>query len=104
MNRPYRLILIALTLALGVQTGCFWRLWTKPKPIEERTFDVYGTVKSITTERVVIETDDKKREETFVITDASIKGSDFQPGAHVHVYYKIKGDVKEVTMVVEKIK
>ncbi len=104
MNRPYRLILMALSLALVVQTGCFWRLWTKPKPIEERTFDVYGTVKSITTEHVVIETSDKKREETFVITDASIKGSEFQPGAQVHVYYKVKGDVKEVTMVVEKIK
>ncbi len=104
MNRAYRLILIALALALTVQTGCFWRLWTKPKPIEERTFDVYGTVKSIATERVVIETSDKKREESFVITDASIKGSDFQPGARVHVYYKIKGDVKEVTMIVEKIK
>jgi len=104
MNRAYRLILIALSLALAAQTGCFWRLWTKPKPIEERTFDVYGTVKTISPERVVIETSDKKREEAFVITDASIKGSDFQPGAHVHVYYKVKGDVKEVTMVVEKIK
>ncbi|RPJ64039.1 MAG: hypothetical protein EHM23_01075 [Acidobacteria bacterium] len=104
MNRPYRLILIALMLGLTVQTGCFWRLWTKPKPIEERTFDVYGTLKSITPERVVIETNDKKRQETFALTDASIKGSDFQPGAQVHVYYKVKGDVKEVTMVVEKIK
>ncbi len=103
MNRAYRLILVALSLALVGQTGCFWRLWTKPKPIEERTFDVYGTVKSITTERVVIESD-KKREEAFVLTDASIKGSDFQPGAYVHVYYKMKGDVKEVTMIVEKIK
>lgn len=104
MNRSYRLILFALSLALVTQTGCFWRLWTKEKPIEERTFDVYGTVKTITPEKVVIETNDKKREETFVMTDASIKGSDFQPGANVHVYYKIKGDVKEVTMVVEKIK
>lgn len=101
MNRPYRLILIAVCLALGAQTGCFWR---KPKPIEERTFDVYGIVKSIATERVVIETSDKKREETFTMTDASIKGSDFKPGAHVHIYYKVKGDAKEVTMIVEKIK
>jgi hypothetical protein len=104
MNRSYRVILVALTLALTVQTGCFWRLWTKPKPIEERTFDVYGTLKSISAERVVIETSDKKREESFVLTDASIKGSDFKPGAYVHIYYKIKGDVKEVTMIVEKIK
>jgi hypothetical protein len=86
------------------QPACFWRLWTKEKPIEERTFDVYGTVQSITTDRLVIETRGKKTEETFLMTEASIKGSDFQPGALVHVYYKIKGDAKEVTMVVAKIR
>ncbi|RPI27821.1 MAG: hypothetical protein EHM61_07180 [Acidobacteria bacterium] len=104
MNRPYRLILIAISLALATQPACFWRLWTKEKPIEERTFDVYGTVKTITAEQIVIDTSDKKRTETFVLTDASIRGSDFAPGAYVHIYYKLKDNRKEVTMVVEKIK
>jgi len=96
------LILIAISLLLFTQAGCFWRLWTKEKPLEERTFDMYGIVKSINPEQLVIETR-KKTEETFVLTDASIKGSDFGPGATVHVYYKIREGVKEVTMVVEKI-
>jgi hypothetical protein len=104
MKRPYSLILIALVLALSTQPACFWRLWTKPKPIEERTFDVYGTVKSVTAEKLVIEPKGRKTDEYFVMTDASVKGSEFAPGALVHVYYKVKGDTKVVTLVVEKIK
>ena len=101
MKRPYSLVLIVLAIALLAQPACFWR---KPKPIQERTFDVYGIVKSISADKLVIEPRGKKTEESFVMTDASVKGSDFAAGALVHVYYKIKEDTKEVTLVVEKIK
>jgi hypothetical protein len=93
--------LLALSIALLMQPACFWRLWTKETPIEERTFDVYGEVKSITQEQLVIQT--KRGEETFILTTSSIKGSDFGPGATVHVYYRKRGDVNEITMVVEKV-
>jgi outer membrane lipoprotein-sorting protein len=85
-------------LLLVLQGGCFWKNDT---PIEERIFDVYGTVQSISLSELVIQ--DKNEEITFRIVPSSIKGSSFEPGAYVHVYYKSKGDVKEVTMVVEKI-
>ena len=92
-------------MTLSVQPACFWRLWTKEKPIEERTFDVYGTVKSLSADKLVIEPRGMKTEESFVMTDASVKGSDFAAGALVHVYYKINQDkAKVVTLVVEKIK
>jgi hypothetical protein len=35
---------------------------------------------------------------------SSIKGSDFVAGDLVHVFYRFKGDVKEVTMAVKKIR
>ncbi|MGH9338823.1 MAG: hypothetical protein ACRD1R_04350 [Acidobacteriota bacterium] len=100
-----RLILVLALIASVLQPACIWRLWQDPPPLEERTFDVYGTVKSINPEQLVVGTDEG--EQTFRMGPASIKGSDFGAGAYVHVYYKIntEGDeqVKEVTMVVEKI-
>ena len=102
MIRSHRLLLCLLILLLP-QPACFWRLWTKPKPIEERSFDVYGTVKSIDLQQLVI-TDKRGAAQTFAMTPASIKGSNFAPGAEVHVYYKKKGEVNEVTMVVEKVR
>jgi len=101
MKRPYSLVLILLAIVLLTQPACFWR---KPKPIQERTFDVYGTVKSVSADKLVIAPRGKNTEETFAITDASVKGSEFAPGALVHVYYKINDKVKEITLVVEKIK
>jgi len=90
---------LSCLLLLVLQWGCFWKNDT---PIEERIFDVYGTVQSVSLSELVIQV--KKNEEiTFRISPSSIKGSDFESGAYVHVYYKLKGDVKEVTMVVEKI-
>ncbi len=90
---------ISCLLLLVLQWGCFWK---KDTPIEERIFDVYGTVQSVSLSELVIQV--KKNEEiTFRISPSSIKGSAFETGAYVHVYYKLEGDVKEVTMVVEKI-
>ncbi len=90
---------LSCLLLLVLQWGCFWKNDT---PIEEKIFDIYGTVQSVSLSELVIQ--GKKNEEiTFRISPSSIKGSDFETGAYVHVYYKLKDDVKEVTMVVEKI-
>ena len=90
---------LSCLLLLVLQSSCFWG---KDTPIEEKIFDVYGTVQSVSVSELVIQ--GKKNEELlFQFSPSSIKGSDFEPGAYVHVYYKLKGDVKEVTMVVEKI-
>ena len=88
------LLLVAL-----LQPGCFFK---KDKtPPEEVVHDIYGVVESITVESLVIKT--KKGQLTLVLTDASIKGGDFGTGATVHAYYKIRENVNEVTMVVEKV-
>ncbi len=89
---------LSCLLLLVLQWGCFWK---KDTPIEEKIFDVYGTVQSISLSELVIQ--GKNEEITFRISPSSIKGSDFEPGAYVHVYYKLRDDVNEVTMVVEKI-
>ncbi len=89
---------LSCLLLLVLQWGCFWKNET---PIEEKIFDVYGTVQSVSLSELVIQ--GKNEEIIFRISPSSIKGSDFEPGAYVHVYYKLKDDVKEVTMVVEKI-
>lgn len=91
---------VALLLLLGTG-GCIWKLWSKGPPPEERIYDVYGTVQSITRDSLVIVTKDQKTLE-FAMVDSSIKGSDFGPGAYVHVYYRQVGEKPEVTMVVEK--
>ncbi len=89
---------LSCLLLLVLQWGCFWKNDT---PIEDRILDVYGTVQSISLSELVIQ--GKKEEITFRISPSSIKGSALETGAYVHVYYKLRGDVKEVTMVVEKI-
>lgn len=96
-----RSVILALMIVVVSQGGCIWKLWTEDTPLEERTFDVYGTVQTITANSLVIERNGQ--EEEFAMLDSSIRGSDFGPGAYVHVYYKIREDVKEVTMVVEKV-
>ena len=92
------LLILVFTLS---QPGCIWKLWSEEPPLEEREFDVYGTVQSIDQETLVIETDEGEMEFAFI--DSSIKGSDFGPGAYVHVYYRISGEERQITMVVEKI-
>lgn len=102
--RFFRTVLILTLIFIPLsQPGCIWRLWTKEKPIEEKTFDVYGTVQSVTPDRLVIQTK-KGEQRTFVIAPSSIKGSEFKEGAYVHVYYKTLGEGEVITMVVEKIK
>lgn len=98
LTRPLGLLLIFLLVSQG---GCIWKLWTSDTPPEERIHDVYGTVQTITANSLVIERNGQEQE--FAILESSIKGSDFGPGAYVHVYYKIREDAKEVTMVVEKV-
>ena len=93
-----RSLRLSCLLLLVLQWGCFWKNDT---PIEEKIFDVYGTVQSVSLSELVIQS--KNEEITFRISPSSIKGSDFEPGAYVHVYYKIRDDVKEVTMVVAQI-
>lgn len=97
MRQLLRTSAVVLLLTACLTTACFFK---KGDP-EEKTYDVYGTVTEVTPARLVIQT--KKGPEEFVMTDASIKGSDFEPGATVHVYYRIREQVKQVTMVVEKI-
>lgn len=101
ISRMTRAVLIQLLLLLLLQPACIWRLWKKP-PLEERTFDVYGTVQEISPEELVIQTR-KNEQMSFRILPSSIKGSNFEEGAYVHVYYQIREDVMQVTMVVEKI-
>ncbi len=92
---------IFLLLLLTCQPSCIWKLWSKEKPVEEKIFDMYGEVESITLDKLVIQS--KGGSQVFIMAPSSIKGSDFGAGDLVHVYYKVKGDVREVTMVVEKI-
>ena len=90
---------LLLSVSLLLQPGCFWR---KGKPIEERVFDVYVTVKAISEQELVVGTKGGK-ELTFLFTPSSIRGGEFGAGTYVHTYYKKKGDANHVTMVVAKI-
>ena len=96
-----RSVILVLILVTTSQAGCVWKLWQRT-PIEEKVFDVYATVQSITDVQLVVQT--KKGQQSFVMGPASIKGGDFGSGTYVHVYYMLKGEIKEVTMVVEKLK
>lgn len=99
MVRP--LLLVALLLG-SLQTSCIWKLWSKGPPIEERVFDLYGTVETINPTELVIQSG-KNEELRFRMADSSIKGGNFDAGAYVHVYYRVREDAKVVTMVVEKL-
>lgn len=96
-----RSLLLAFLVLFASQSGCIWKLWSNDNPIEEKVLDVYGTIQSISQDELIIQT--KNQEMTFQMGPSSIKGSDLEAGAYVHVYYKMKEEVKEVTMVVEKI-
>ena len=100
MAKKYCVLLFSFIFLTGAQVGCIWKLWMKT-PIEERIFDVYGSVKSVNETELVVQT--RQGEQLFSMSRASIKGSGFDSGAYVHVFYRLKGDIKEVTMVVEKI-
>ena len=99
MRSPLSIVWILL---ITLQPSCIWKLWTDDTPIEEKIFDVYGTVESISIDDLVIQSD-KNQQMTFRMAPSSVLGGDFEAGAYVHVYYKQKETIKEVTMVVEKI-
>ena len=96
--RSLKLILLVLVLA---QSGCFWKLWQKKPAPEEVRYDVYGTLETITQDRLEIST--KKGNQTFVLGPASVKGSNFKGGEYVHVFYKKTSEGDVVTLVVKKI-
>ncbi|MBI4444557.1 MAG: hypothetical protein HY645_01505 [Acidobacteria bacterium] len=96
-----RFFLSLALLLMVTQPACIWKLWSKEKNPEARIYDVYGTVKSVNQDRLVITT--TKGDRGFVFTPSSIKGSDFGAGAYVHVYYKLQGGSEVITMVVQKI-
>ena len=99
MRSPLAIVCILLII---LQPSCIWKLWTDDTPVEEKIFDVYGTVESISLDELVIQST-KNQRLTFRMTPSSVRGGDFEAGAYVHVYYKQKEAIKEVTMVVEKI-
>ena len=96
-----RVRLVLLAAVLLIQPSCVWKLWSKGEPKEDRIYDMYGTVESVTQEHLVIRTNRGTRQ--FVFVPSSIKGDDFTAGSYVHVYFRKKGEVEEITLVVEKI-
>lgn len=97
-----RSLLIALVFLMTLQPACFLKFWGKDKAPEEVRYDVYGTVKEIDREKLVIESRNGQSLE-FKMVESSIKGGDFGAGAYVHVYYTQREEGRVVTMVVEKI-
>ena len=93
---------MACILSITLQASCIWKLWNDDTPIEEKIFDVYGTIESISPDELVIQSN-KNQRLTFRMALSSVRGGDFKPGTYVHVYYQQKETIKEVTMVVEKI-
>ena len=100
MHNPGLAILCLILITL--QPSCIWKLWTNDTPLEERIYDVYGTIESISSDELVIQ-NSNNQQQTFQMVPSSVRGGDFKAGAYVHVYYKQKEAIKEVTMVVEKI-
>ena len=76
---------------------------SRKKTKSAKTYDFYGTVESMTSDRLVMQTKWGTRE--FQMGPASIKGqtNNYEPGTYVHVYYKRQVDRDVVTMVVRKI-
>jgi hypothetical protein len=98
MRRPVILLLLLCLVALS-GPGCIWKLWSKEAPPEDQEFDLYGNVVSVNAQEIVVESRGGNR--TFLLDQASVKGGDFQPGARVHVFYKLKEAGETVVLVVE---
>jgi len=74
----------------------------KAKEKKEKVFDFLGTVKSMTSNELIVET--KWGVRKLQIDDATITGApSYEPGTPVHVYYLQRGENLIVTMVVRKI-
>ena len=100
MRHLYLTLLIAT--ALIVQPACIWKLWSKGPPPEERQYDIYGTVDSISSDQLNVDT--KEGRLTFLLGPASVKGSDtYEQGQIVHVLYKKVDGENVVTLVVKKV-
>ena len=98
----YLCLTLFVAATLIVQPACIWKLWSKGPPIEERQFDIYGQVQSISAKQMIVDTKEGRR--TFVIGPASVKGSDtFDPGQVVHVLYKKLDEGDVITLVVKKV-
>lgn len=95
---PVFLILIALLLP----SACISKLWKKEKDPTQKVYDVYGTVKVLSKDEIIVQTKGGTTA-NFIMGPASIKGGDFGEGAYVHVYYRKLEEGEVVTMVVEKI-
>ncbi len=50
-------------------------------------------------QQIVLQT--KSGSRTFLLDQASVKGGDFQPGARIHVFYKLKEAGETVVLAVE---
>jgi hypothetical protein len=69
---------------------------------KEKIYDFYGTVESMDSHHLEIESERGIRE--FAIDDSTIKGAPrYDPGRYVHVYYKENDGENIVTMVGRKI-
>ncbi|MGI8782267.1 MAG: hypothetical protein ACR2L2_01255 [Acidobacteriota bacterium] len=103
MNRNKQVAVI-LVVALLLTPGCLFRKKKADgaETAKVKTYDVRGTVQKIDEKSLVIQPSGKGPS-TFVLTPLSVKGSDFKPGASVHVFYQIRDDKNMVTMVVEKV-
>jgi hypothetical protein len=93
---------LLIVVALLVQPACIWKLWSKGPPPEKRQYDIYGTVESISSDQLMVNT--KQGRLTFLFGPASVKGSDtYEQGQVVHVLYKKLDGENVVTLVVKKV-
>ncbi len=100
MRHLYLTLLIVA--ALMVQPACIWKLWSKGPPPEDRQYDIYGTVESISSDQLIVDT--KEGRLSFLLGPASVKGSDtYDQGQIVHVLYKKLDGENIVTLVVKKV-
>ena len=94
---------IVLLGAIAAQPACFLKFWGKGPPPQERQYDVYGAVESMSSEQLIVVT--KQGRQTFQLGPASVKGSpSFEEGQIVHVMYKKLPEGNVVTLVVKKVK
>ena len=100
MRHLYLTLLIVA--ALMVQPACIWKLWSKGPPPEDRQYDIYGTIESISSDQLIVDT--KEGRLSFLLGPASVKGSDtYDQGQIVHVLYKKLDGENIVTLVVKKV-
>ena len=60
MHNPGLAILCLILITL--QPSCIWKLWTNDTPLEERIYDVYGTIESISSDELVIQSSNNQQQ------------------------------------------